>query len=37
MAVLVEAISVLIRMDSVRSKMAGGEARFELLIPNATY
>jgi len=37
MAVLVEAISVLVRKDSVRSKMAGGEERFRLLIPNATY
>lgn len=37
MAVLVEAISVLVRKDSVVSKMAGGEERFRLLIPNATY
>jgi hypothetical protein len=37
MAVLVEAISVLIRKDSIRSKISGGEKRFELLIPNATY
>lgn len=37
MAVLVEAISVLIRKDAVRSKMTGGESRLRLLIPNATY
>jgi len=37
MAVLVEAISILIRKDSIQSKMAGGEKRFELLIPNATH
>ena len=37
MAVLVEGISVLVRKDSIEKKAAGGEARFRLLIPNATY
>ena len=37
MAVLVEGISVLVRKDSIKKKMAGGDARFRLLIPNATY
>ena len=37
MAVLVEGISVLVRKDSIREKMTGGEARFRLLIPNATF
>ena len=37
MAVLVEGISVLVRKDSVRDKMIGGEARFRLLIPNAMF
>lgn len=37
MAVLVEATSVVIRKDAIRSKIPGGEKRFELLIPNATY
>ncbi len=37
MAVLVEAISILIRKDSIRLKMAGGEERFRILIPNTTY
>ena len=37
MAVLVEAISVVIRKDAIRSKIPGGEKRFKLLIPNATY
>ena len=36
-AVLVEGISVLVRKDSIREKMTGGEARFRLLIPNATF
>ena len=37
MAVLVEGISVLVRKDSVQNKMIGGDARFRLLIPNATF
>ena len=37
MAVLVEGISVLVRKDSVRNKMTGGDARFRLLIPNSTF
>ena len=37
MAVLVEGISVLIRKDSIRDKMIGGDARFKLLIPNNTF
>jgi len=37
MAVLVEGISVVIRRDAILSKMAGGEERFRLLIPNSTY
>ena len=37
MAVLVEAISVVVRKDSIRTKIPGGEKRFELLIPNDTY
>ena len=37
MAVLVEGISVLVRRDSILNKMTGGEARFRLLIPNATF
>ena len=37
MAVLVEGISVLVRKDSIEKKMTGGEARFRLLIPNATF
>ena len=37
MAVLVEAISVLVRKDSIQSKIPGGEERFRLLIPNDTY
>ena len=37
MAVLVEGISVLIRLDSVQEKMDGGDARLKLLIPNATF
>jgi len=37
MAVLVEGISVLVRKDSMQKKIAGGDARFRLLIPNATY
>lgn len=37
MAVLVEGISVIIRKDAIHSKMAGGEKRFRLLIPNSTY
>lgn len=37
MAVLVEGISVLVRKDSVQNKMVGGDARFRLLIPNATF
>jgi len=37
MAVLVEAISVIVRKDSIGEKVKGGEARFQTLIPNATY
>ena len=37
MAVLVEGISVLVRKDSVQNKMISGDARFRLLIPNATF
>ena len=37
MAVLVEGISVVIRKDAIQSKMAGGEERFRLLVPNSTY
>lgn len=37
MGVLVEGISVLVRKDSIAEKATGGEARFRLLIPNATY
>jgi hypothetical protein len=37
MAVLVEGISVLVRKDSIASKMTGGNARFRLLIPNSTF
>lgn len=37
MAVLVEGISVVVRKDAMQSKMAGGEERFRLLIPNSTY
>jgi len=37
MAVLVEGISVLVRKDSVRNRMTGGDARFRLLIPNSTF
>ena len=37
MAVLVEGISVLTRIDSVNNKMTGGEARFRLQIPNSTF
>ena len=37
MAVLVEGLSVLVRKDSIRDKMIGGEARFKLLIPNNTF
>ena len=37
MAVLVEGISVLVRIDAMQQKMTGGEARFRLIIPNATY
>ena len=37
MAVLVEAISVLVRKDAIRDKMTGGEARFKLHIPNSTF
>lgn len=37
MAVLVEGISVIVRKDSVATKMNDGEARFRMLIPNSTY
>jgi len=37
MAVLVEGISVLVRKNSVQSKMTGGDVRFRLLIPNSTF
>ena len=37
MGVLVEGISVLVRKDSIEQKVDGGEARFRLHIPNATY
>ena len=37
MAVLVEGISVLIRIESIQNKMIGGEARYRLLIPNSTF
>ena len=37
MAVLVEGISVLVRKDAIQDKMTGGDARFRLLIPNATF
>ena len=37
MAVLVEAISVIVRKDSVTKKIKGGEDHFRTLIPNATY
>jgi hypothetical protein len=37
MAVLVEGISVLVRIDAIASKMPGGWERFKMLIPNTTF
>jgi hypothetical protein len=37
MAVLIEAISVVVRKDAINNKMDGGWERFMLLIPNATF
>lgn len=37
MAVLIEAISVIVRKDSISRKIKGGEEYFRTLIPNATY
>ncbi len=36
MAVLVEAISVVVRIDAIRKKLIGGWSRFEKLVPNPT-
>lgn len=36
MAVLVEAISVVVRMDAINRKVDGGRRHFDQLIPNAT-
>lgn len=36
MAVLIEAISVVVRVTSIHDKLAGGWAGFESLVPNAT-
>lgn len=37
MAVLVEALSVVVRRDAIDNKMDGGWERFKLLIPNSTF
>jgi hypothetical protein len=37
MAVLIEAISVVVRKDAINNKMEGGWERFKLLIPNSTF
>jgi len=37
MAVLIEAISVVVRIDAINNKMEGGWERFKLLIPNSTF
>jgi hypothetical protein len=37
MAVLVEAISVIVRRDAINQHLAGGGSAFHDLVPNATF